>query len=229
MKKKLSFDPVERLMKKEKMGFNLKTVYEILETEGKVNTKKEFAALLGVHEAYLSQLMNNPEKINSTFIAKVHEKTGYRIEEIDEGSKLSVFKKRQTNSGKLIPVYSIDFLGGTGAVFEQGMAPDYFIDIPELSGCVSFFVYGDSMKDSIRSGTQVFALKVDRWMEFMELGEIYCLVLQDGRRICKRARRGASDDVLKLVSDNADYDEVEINKDMIAAVYQVYGWIERKK
>lgn len=131
--------------------------------------------------------------------------------------------------GELIPFYDIDFVAGDSPVFfEDNIKPDYYVDIPDFKGCIAFKIHGDSMYPKIKSGMMLLAKKDYNWREYLEYGQIYGIVMNDGKKYLKYIRKSESKDCFKLVSENFErYDDFDIPKDKIKSIWLIEGWVNR--
>lgn len=135
-------------------------------------------------------------------------------------------------SQSLVPYYNVDFVDGYDMVLEhsEGLKPDYFMDIPEFSGCTAFRAYSDSMESKIKSGSILFGTKVHEWREHLEYGQIYGIVCDDGRKYLKYIRRESHnpDDYFLLQSENERYDDFSLPKNVIRSVWLIHGWLNKR-
>ena len=127
---------------------------------------------------------------------------------------------------RLVPMYNIDARGGFGTNDEVDVAQyivDYipFKDAKADDICVP--IVGNSMAPTYCAGAIVLLHRIERWREFLELGQVYMIALTDGRRIIKELRRSEEDRQANYlcVSHNPDFDPVELPKKMIEAVFLV--------
>ena len=146
-----------------------------------------------------------------------------------EINKLTNYKPKSTD---LIPYYDKDFIAGT--VFEtvesQISVPDYYMDVPEFRGCTAFRAYSDSMEGIIKSGSVLFGTKVEEWREYLEYGQIYGIVCEDGRRFLKYIRRymEAPKEFFLLQSENKFYDDFEMPKNRIRSIWLIHGHLNKR-
>ena len=105
--------------------------------------------------------------------------------------------------------------------------PEYIIDyIPfkdAKSEDICVPIFGNSMAPTYCAGATVLLHPVRRWQEFLELGQVYMIVLQDNRRIIKELRSSQEDRKTQYlcVSHNPTFDPVELPKSMIKQVFLV--------
>ena len=151
---------------------------------------------------------------------------GEMLKDTDDSAGRRHITAPADDSYRLVPMYNIDARGGFGTNDEVD-GPQYIVDyIPFKDAklddiCVS--VVGNSMAPTYTSGSIVLLHRIEQWREFLELGQVYMVVLNDGRRLIKELR--ASQENRKenylCVSHNPDFDPVELPKDMISHVFLV--------
>jgi hypothetical protein len=136
------------------------------------------------------------------------------------------------NAGLLVPFYDIDFSAGAdiATIDNNQVQPDYYMDVPEFSGCTAFRAYSDSMEKLIKSGSILFGTKVDEWNIHLEYGQIYGIICSDGRRYLKYIRRHHenSKEYFLLKSENESYDDFDIPKIAIRSVWLIHGWLNKR-
>lgn len=128
-----------------------------------------------------------------------------------------------------IPVHDIDIPAGNYEMSndKNETAVDYYY-IPEFSGTRAFNVYSDSMEPLISKGAKIFAKKIEEWNEYLELGQVYSVGMNDGRRFLKYIKKGSTVDRFLLVSENNHYDDFEIPKNKIRSVWLIDGWMNKQ-
>src|SRR5690606_31649426 len=118
----------------------------------------------------------------------------------------------------LVPYYGVDFTAGTAvATFDdQTIQPEYYMDIPDFRGCKAFRAYSDSMEPLIKSGSILFGTKLVDPM-CIEYGQVYGIILNDGRRMLKYIRRHPKDpeNMFLLSIENKMYDNIDVQKSSI--------------
>lgn len=203
--------------------------------EYKKISKSEFGRRIGVSASFVGSMRKSiqPDKVNSIAVEFPDLNTGWLL--TGEGSMLKepegVDGRRSVlspadDSYRLVPMYNIDARGGFGTNDEVDGA-EYIVDYVPFKdakmGDICVPVVGNSMAPTYVSGSIVLLHRIERWREFLELGQVYMIVLKDGRRIIKELR--ASQENRKenylCVSHNPDFDPVELPKDMINHVFLV--------
>lgn len=128
---------------------------------------------------------------------------------------------------RLVPIIHIDSVGGMHSnndivdevQYIEGYVP--FIDARE--GDWVIYQSGDSMTPTIPSGSLMLIRQVQDWREYFGYGNVFVLVLTDGRRITKEVTRYAENpkEYVWCVSHNPNVPDEELPKSMIAAVWKV--------
>lgn len=140
--------------------------------------------------------------------------------------------QRSKHDGLLVPFYDIDFSAGNDLVLVDNnkIAPDYYMDVPEFSGCTAFKAYSDSMENLIKSGNILFGTKVEEWQLHLEYGQIYGIICNDGRRYLKYIRKFNENpkEYFLLKSENLNYDDFEIPKVAIRSIWLIHGWLNKR-
>lgn len=132
----------------------------------------------------------------------------------------------EQNSYRLVPMYNMDARGGFGNNDQVDVAEyviDYipFKDAKQDDICVP--IIGNSMAPTYCAGSTVLLHRIEDWQEFLELGQVYMIVLKDGRRLIKELRTSQEDKKSKYlcVSHNPTFDPVELPKNMISQIFLV--------
>ena len=145
--------------------------------------------------------------------------------------KTLLTKKLNPKKGTII-FTDADFSAGNSIEFYDDAAminASYTMDIPEFAGTTSFRSYGDSMEPIIKSGSIVFATKIEDWASHLEYGQIYGIVCQDNRRYLKYIRKSKKENShFLLKSENEFYDDFEIPKEKIKNVWLIHGWLNKR-
>lgn len=207
-------------------------------------TQEEAAKRLNVSQANISALLNK-KPFGKKLAQKWGEEFGIQPSWLltGEGEMLKPTKKEEkltepeeviTSSGnyKLVPLYNMDARGGFGANDEVDCT-EYVVDLIPFKDakdkdiCVP--VSGKSMMPTFCPGTVVLLHEIENWIEFLETGQIYVLILKDGRRLIKELRRSEEDRQANYlcVSHNPDYEPVELPRKLIHRVYMVTAMYQK--
>lgn len=203
--------------------------FEYLKSIGKCHTQVMFAEQIGIHKTNLSAAKNGNEKYltDGLFedICKIYPFFNIDYFLKDEGTMLN--DKKETTF-RLVPIVNLDFVGGmhgnseitqTDSEYVTGMMP--FTDAKEGDICIP--VTGDSMAPTCPSGSIILVREVREWREFFGFGNIFCLLLKDGRRILKEVNRSDENhkENILCVSHNVNVPPEELPKKMIDRVWKV--------
>lgn len=196
----------------------------------------KFEKLSGLSNGYLTQLRKAPgsEKLQRILCAFPDLNRTWLL--TGEGDML-VQKKEETlpvpktsyTTGR--PYYNVDFIGGFDLIInDQTIIPEYNIDFAPYNQDGVFWcnITGHSMEPKVSHGDIIAIKEVSDWQSYLTMGEIYAIVTTNELRTVKIIRKGASDDVFRLIPINtADFDEQEISKSMILRVFEVLGCMKR--
>lgn len=129
------------------------------------------------------------------------------------------------------PYYNVDFIGGFDLIInDQTIIPEYNIDFAPYNQDGVFWcnITGHSMEPKVSHGDIIAIKEVSDWQSYLTMGEIYAIVTTNELRTVKIVRKGASDDVFRLIPINtADFDEQDISKSMILRIFEVLGCMKR--
>lgn len=230
------------------MNERLKKVISYIKMEFNLKSQAKVAEFLGYNASYLSDLLNGRYDLSEDItdritdripaINKVWLKTG-------EGQMLSVTDEQRhkaTSSEmleaegvkyRLIPVYNLDAVGGNGhnevvdvQEYKIGMMP--FIDAKEGDICVP--ISGHSMYPLYPAGSYVQIREVKSWFDYLEIGNVYIIVLKDGRRLIKEVRESEVDrsNYYSLHSYNPNFTPQELPKKLISKLFLVIAKCSRE-
>lgn len=189
-------------------------------------TQSQFAELVGVDPGYLSRVLSGRLNFSDAFANKVVANTKVSKDWLCKGTDVP-FPKQATQPANIgAPVYDIDVSAGAtplsrmftdehiiGRMMLPGINPEYPI----------VRVSGNSMMPKIMPGSYISIRNVDLSAP-ISWGRIYVVVLAD-YRLVKYVRRNDNPDLLTLHSANPDYDDIEVTRSDIEALYLVEGVI----
>lgn len=146
----------------------------------------------------------------------------YKIEHSE-----SLLKEEEFNN-EGVPYYNLDF---TASFLEiennQKTKPDSYIVHPFFEGC-DYVVRasGQSMAKVIKHGDAIGLIKIDDWMDFLPLGEIYAIVTKNGFRMIKIITQGEDDKRFTLISKPTDnkkneFPPQQLEKNKILSIFKV--------
>lgn len=134
-----------------------------------------------------------------------------------------------TSNFKLLPLHSFDVVGGSNNQESDtmGYIMGYMPFVNAKDGDISVLVTGNSMYPTYPSGAYIQIRRIDYWREFLEFGQVHIIELMDDRRLIKEVRKGSDKNHFKLISHNANFDEVEVPTDFIRSVWLVLAKYEK--
>lgn len=180
-------------------------------------TMQEIADKIGISRAKLYQLFED-DIIEDYYIVKFN------------AIGLDVHKNNKSLSSdeKPVPYYDIDASAGNVTIFETD-GKEYikqYINVPAFSDCQMFIgVSGNSMYPKYCSG-ELIALKKIQDFGVMAWNEAHLIVTKE-QRLLKYLRKGKSKDHWLLVSENKEYEPIDIAVTKVLHLYQVKGKITK--
>lgn len=130
-------------------------------------------------------------------------------------------------SYRLVPLLNLDAVGGIhspNVVLGDREYADQLIPFTDAQeGDVALTVSGESMSPTCPPGSRVLIRQVPQWREYFGYGNIFVLLLTDGRRILKEVQKYHEDskNYILCKSHNDKYPEEELPKNMIKSVWKV--------
>ena len=210
----------------------------------KCSSPSAFATKIGMNPSLFTRKMKGVTPITKNDFVRVYDALGVNIEWLRDGVgdmrspqkveelalndsarnfKKYLKEKREQKEGRKIPYYDIDFTCSVVEVYnDESNAPTQFMTIPgaeKADFCCR--TSGDSMKPHLMSGDIVAMKKVEDWTMFLPLNEVYGIVTKNGLRAIKVLKRGSDEDHFTLHSYNEEYEDQEIHKGAILAVFKV--------
>lgn len=135
----------------------------------------------------------------------------------------------ERRSEREVPCYDIDFSCSVVESYDDSLEkPSSYISVPgtnKADFCCRAF--GDSMMPIITNGDIIAMKRIDDWATFLPLNEVYGVVASNGLRAIKVIKAGKDDSTFKLHSYNEVYEDQEIEKSSILAIYKVVACIKR--
>lgn len=136
-------------------------------------------------------------------------------------------EESNTVNYRLVPLLNLDAVGGMHDLNTESDGSEYierlipFTDAQD--GDIALFISGNSMDPTCPAGSKVLIREVTQWNEYFGFGNIFVLLLTDGRRILKEVQKWQEDpkNFVLCRSHNDKYPEEELPKSMIAGVWKV--------
>lgn len=198
-------------------------------------TQAKFAQRISMDPANLSKILSGTLKISDSFLNRLVVELNVSKKWVLTGEGVPFDKSPeklidrisdsiilQSTKAKGIPVYDIDVTAGfnefAGMLTKENIIG--FMDFPKLdSQSVMVRVSGDSMTPIIEPGAFIAIHSVQPG-GIISWGQIYVIILEEYRMV-KYIRRHSDNDKVILHSANPNYDDIEINKKDIIALYMV--------
>lgn len=183
-------------------------------------TQTELAKMLGVTRGTIVNYENDKQIPESkrTILYNI-------LNEVNSPEELEIKETQHVDS---VPYYDVDF---TASFLEientQKTKPDYYVTHPFFKGC-DYIVRasGQSMAKVIKHGDAIGLVKIDNWIEFIPMGEIYAIVTKNGFRMIKIITKGESNESYTLISKPSEnkkdeFPPQQINKSQILSIFKV--------
>ena len=135
---------------------------------------------------------------------------------------------------RMVPIIHIDSVGGIHSSNDIIEEPEYIEGYVPFTGArdgdLVIYESGDSMAPTIPAGSLMLVRRVDGWRDYLGYGNIFVLVLRDGRRITKEVTRYDDNprEYVWCVSHNDAVPNEELPKAYIVEVWKVIKWVTNK-
>lgn len=219
----------------------LRKIEKILEQLEKERIKPgEFERITGISNGYLSNTEGRGADISQKILDKIRVASpdAWNVVEralgpdsiILGGHNIAVSHSTDQISG--IPFWDMDVVG-QAASFENVISstkPTYYLDAPDFNGCYAFRANTDTMEGVIRTGSIIFATKIQDWVSHLEYGQIYLIICNDGRKYLRYIKRFKENprEYFFLQSENKFYDEFELPKAAIDSIWLIHGHLSKR-
>jgi phage repressor protein C with HTH and peptisase S24 domain len=194
-------------MEKEEKIQILNAYYAEAVRSGRVKSKKEFAAAIGINPSSLSAAMNGDEKyLTDSLISRVKGEASPSQEEIEQ---------------EMVLVVPTGARGGSIADFSLAVK-EYDCEriVTPIKGAdYAIQVTGDSMSPEYPSGSMILIKKINE-KAFVEWGKTYVLDTINGA-VIKTIRRTDNPEVIECVSSNPAYQPFTMETKYINGWYRV--------
>lgn len=206
-------------------------------------TANGLALQVGIDPGNLRKMLAGKQTITDKTLRKISDTLGVNIEWLrtGEGEMLrspegnvpfkSDFKDERD---VMVPLINIDSVGGVHSHNQLAYSEQYVIErvpFPNVRpGDVAILQSGDSMAPTIPAGSILQIRKVEDWREYFGYGNVYVLLLKDGRRITKLVKRFDEDprNYVLCCSYNPDAADEELPRSFIAEVWKVINVLMNK-
>lgn len=205
--------------------------YDSLKKDGTLNSQKEYASRIGVSSSSLTEIFKKRTNVGM----KIIQKTVLSFSEINaewlitgNGEMLKEGEIKPT-LGKTVPLVSRTAIAGFGNnnfSIEQTDIKELY-NIPKFKHKnIDFMIEieGDSMNPSFKSG-DIVACTIINQESFIQWNKAHIVATNEQGTLLKRIKPGEDNNKLLLVSDNSDYNPIDIHKNEITGIALVAGVI----
>ncbi len=191
------------------------------------NTQASFSQLIGVDPASLSRVLSGKAEPSQGFLNRIVVNLNVSKDWLVSGTDIP-FPRNTGNDGVHnaavygAPVYDIDVTAGTTPLSRMFTAERIvgYMKLPGLNPSLPIVrVSGNSMQPKLNSGCYI-SIRPIALDAPISWGSIYVVVLAD-YRLVKYVRRNADPALVTLHSANPDYDDIEVRRSDIEALYLV--------
>lgn len=189
------------------------------------HTQAAFAGLTDTDPAVLSRILAGKQKPGDAFINRVVMNMGVSKEWLVSGRDVPFPKAAVVAEPAVVPegapVYDVNVMAGPVPISRM-LTEEHIVgrvNLPGLSASTPLVpVCGDSMMPRVRPGALVAIRPVSS--DVIAWGQIYVVVLDDYRML-KYVRRHSDPAKVVLHSANPNYDDMDVDRDQIRALYIV--------
>lgn len=184
-------------------------------------TQKDAAEYFGCGQGFISQIETGTSQIPSHFISKILSNPSF------DKSMINMDEEAPSSDYRLVPLINIDAVGGMRTGNDSIDEQEYVIGRIAFSGAQEgdkcLRITGHSMEPACPPGSVVLIREVERWNDYFGFGNIFVVLLDDGRRVLKQITKSEEDPkkYVRCVSFNKEYPEEDLPKSMIAGVWKV--------
>lgn len=186
------------------------------------HTQASFSARIGVDPASLSRVLGGKTPPSEGFINRIVVNMGVSKDWLVDGSDVPFPRQNKNTGSDGAPVYNIDVTAGTMPL-SRAFTEEHiigFVKLPGLNPDLPIVrVSGNSMQPKINPGSYISIRSVPLDAP-ISWGRIYVVVLPDFRLV-KYVRRNENPEMVTLHSANPEFDDIEIRRDDIEALYIV--------
>lgn len=198
---------------------------------------RKFAESIGLPQTTISSLFKRGNEPNITVVQSIVNAfadislnwlitgEGPMLKE-EAANSLSAAQKIPDNY-RLVPLYNLDAVGGMHATNLETADSEYVEEYVPFEaarkGDVSLWVTGESMIPTYPPGCKILIRRVVGWQEYFGFGNVFVLLLNDGRRILKEVVKSEENPKTHVLckSHNPKYSPEELPKNMIGEVWKV--------
>ncbi|WP_300794258.1 LexA family transcriptional regulator [uncultured Bacteroides sp.] len=190
--------------------------------EFKKMNKRQFQISIGVSNSYIQNLNENIGPLILEKISAVYPELNIEWLLTGEGNMINEKKKNKSNGIPLIPTYAMAGQFTCEQNIMENNCERYVIPVFDADFLIP--VHGTSMQPYLNSGDIIACKKIYMDKLFFQWNRIYVIDTNQGILV-KRIRKSEKKDYVILISDNPDYDPMEINIENIYSLSLVIGTI----
>lgn len=197
----------------------LQQIFNILRGQGRVNTQRDFADLIGIHHTNLSRALHGDSRyLTDNLFNGIYE----RFPELNVSSE-------KTDNIHAVRYWSESSATGGGVeLYDDTQTAEHSdLLVPGFADCTDAVnLFGDSMSPLFNSG-EIIILRpwTENWIDY---GQIYLVITTNGYRMVKYLQPGNDEEHILCESANTTYKPFEIPKSDILKMYLVKGSICRR-
>lgn len=186
------------------------------------HNQASFSAKLGIDPASLSRVLGSKKEPSESFINRIVVNLGVSKDWLVDGSDVPFPRRGKAATNDGAPVYNIDVTAGTTPLSRE-FTDEHIVGFVKLPGINPELpivrVSGNSMQPKINPGSYISirSMPLDAPISW---GRIYVVVLPDFRLV-KYVRRNENPEFVTLHSANPEFDDIDIRRSDIEALYLV--------
>lgn len=190
--------------------------------EFKKMNKRQFQISIGVSNSYIQNLNENMGPLILEKISAVYPELNIEWLLTGEGNMINEKKKDKSNGIPLIPTYAMAGQFTCEQNIMENNCERYVIPVFDADFLIP--VHGTSMQPYLNSGDIIACKKIYMDKLFFQWNRIYVIDTNQGILV-KRIRKSEKKDYVILISDNPDYDPMELKIENIYSLSLVIGTI----
>ena len=209
--------------------------YELLQEQGKVADKKDFASKMGISASLLTEISKERSNVGARTLQKTVQLFGVSSEWLLTGNG-EPWNNGESGSAKSlvaaaggIPLIPVDAMAGFGrgeATVLDSECEHYYVPAFRSADFLNT-VSGDSMAPHFLSGDIVACKHLPLSDLFFQWGKTYVIDTEQGALI-KRVGKGSHENSITLISDNPAYEPFEMARSGIRHIALVLGIIRNE-
>lgn len=199
-------------------------------------TQQNMGKLCGISKSAYSMIENGRSKLTMRNRALIIDALNVNESWLDTGTgdmfisgrkpskSLNLVSNLPPKDYLMVPVFSVDVIDSI-SVLDKSLILKYVPFVNAQPEDLSMVVIGNSMAPIFPPGATALLHPMQQWRTYVEFGQVYLIVLSDGRKILKEIRRplDAQKAITHFVchSYNLEYDQTELPISIIKNLYIV--------